>query len=274
MVGGEPNGAAGGGPQRLPRAVYEKELFRLQAELVKLQEWTRQEGARLVVVFEGRDAAGKGSTIKRVAEYLNPRVARIVALPAPTERERTEWYFQRYAAQLPAAGEIVLFDRSWYNRAGVERVMGLCTEEEHQLFLRQCPVFERLLIDDGLLLRKYWFSVSRAEQARRLRKRSEDPVRRWKLSRMDVESMIRWDEYSAARDEMLAATDTPQSPWYLVESEDKRRARINLIAHLLSTVPYYEVPRPRYDLPAGPPIGYRGPAQEHCEHVPDHAAAL
>ncbi|GAA2804205.1 polyphosphate kinase 2 [Saccharopolyspora taberi] len=260
--------------ERLPRAVYEKELFRLQAELVKLQEWVRDEGARLAVVFEGRDAAGKGSTIKRVSEYLNPRVARIVALPVPTERERTQWYFQRYVAQLPAAGEIVLFDRSWYNRAGVEHVMGFCSEDEHQRFLRQCPVFERLLVDDGLLLRKYWFSVSRAEQERRLRRRSEDPMRRWKLSRMDVESMARWQEYSDARDEMLAATDTAESPWYLVESEDKRRARLNMIAHLLSTVPYHEVPRPVFDLPSAPRSDdYAQPPRGHHHYVPDHAAS-
>ena len=276
MVGGEQGGDdAGVGPERLPRGVYEKELFRLQAELVKLQEWVRQEGARLVVVFEGRDAAGKGSAIKRVAEYLNPRVTRIVALPAPTERERGEWYFQRFVAQLPAAGEIALFDRSWYNRAGVERVMGFCTEEEHRRFLRQCPAFERLLIEDGFLLRKYWFSVSRAEQRRRLRKRSEDPMRRWKLSPLDLESMTRWEQYSAARDEMLAATDTPLSPWYLVESDDKRRARINLIAHLLSTVPYYEMPRPRFELPAAPPsTEHRRPPRERYNYVPDHSAAL
>ncbi|GAA0534082.1 polyphosphate kinase 2 [Saccharopolyspora erythraea NRRL 2338] len=269
------DGDANVGPHRLPRAVYEKELFRLQGELVKLQEWVRAEGVRLVVVFEGRDAAGKGSTIKRVAEYLNPRVARIVALPAPTERERTQWYFQRYIAQLPAAGEIVLFDRSWYNRAGVEHVMGFCSDQEYRRFLVQCPVFERLLVEDGLLLRKYWFSVSRAEQLRRLSRRSEDPMRRWKLSPMDVESMVRWDEYSAARDEMLSATDIPECPWYLVESEDKRRARINMIAHLLSTVPYYEPSRPSVELPAVPPAGStQRPSRTRYTYVPDHAAGL
>ncbi|MEV0702786.1 polyphosphate kinase 2 [Saccharopolyspora sp. NPDC050389] len=260
---------------RLPRAVYERELFQLQAELVKLQEWVRAENQRLVVLFEGRDAAGKGSTIKRVTEYLNPRVARIVALPAPTERERTQWYFQRYVAQLPAAGEVVLFDRSWYNRAGVERVMGFCTEEEHRCFLEQCPVFERLLVDDGLLLRKYWFSISRAEQARRLRKRVEDPMRQWKLSNVDLDSVAHWDEYSRARDGMLAATDTPESPWYLVESEDKRRARINMIAHLLSSVPYHEVPRPRMELPTRSSSGsYRRPPRCAFKYVPDYAAKL
>ncbi|MEU6264117.1 polyphosphate kinase 2 [Saccharopolyspora shandongensis] len=275
MTGGGSEERTGGAGKRLPRSVYERELFRLQSELVKLQEWVRVEGTRLVVVFEGRDAAGKGSTIKRVAEYLNPRVARIVALPAPSERERSQWYFQRYVERLPAAGEIVLFDRSWYNRAGVERVMGFCTEEEYRLFLRQCPILEGLLVEDGLLLRKYWFSISQAEQERRLRKRMDDPMRRWKLSPIDLESVSRWDEYSRARDEMLAATDAPNVPWYLVESEDKRRGRINMIAHLLSSIPYREMPRPRVDLPARPrPGDYERPPKENFTYVPDHAAAL
>ncbi|MEU5844700.1 polyphosphate kinase 2 [Saccharopolyspora shandongensis] len=275
MTGGGSEERTGGVGKRLPRSVYERELFRLQSELVKLQEWVRVEGTRLVVVFEGRDAAGKGSTIKRVAEYLNPRVARIVALPAPSERERSQWYFQRYVERLPAAGEIVLFDRSWYNRAGVERVMGFCTKEEYRLFLRQCPVLEGLLVEDGLLLRKYWFSISQAEQERRLRKRMDDPMRRWKLSPIDLESVSRWDEYSKARDEMLAATDVPKAPWYLVESEDKRRGRINMIAHLLSSIPYREMPRPRVDLPARPrPGDYERPPKENFTYVPDHAAAL
>src|SRR5689334_18741459 len=187
---------------RLPKKLYEDELLRLQARLVDLQEWVRTEGVRLVVVFEGRDAAGKGSTIKRVTEYLNPRVARIVALPAPTEREQTQWYFQRYTEHLPAAGEIVLFDRSWYNRAGVERVMGFCTDQEYARFLHQCPIFERLLVEDGVLLRKYWFSVSDSEQENRFRSRLEDPMRRWKLSPMDLESITRWEGYSRAKDEM------------------------------------------------------------------------
>ncbi|MFD0920650.1 polyphosphate kinase 2 [Saccharopolyspora rosea] len=273
MARGE--GAGTGPRKRLPRPVYERELARLQAELVTLQEWVRSAGARLVVVFEGRDAAGKGGTIKRVAEYLNPRVARIVALPAPSERERTQWYFQRYVEHLPAGGEIVLFDRSWYNRAGVERVMGFCTEQERQRFLRQCPVFERLLVEDGLLLRKYWFSISQAEQQRRLRDRIDDPMRRWKLSSVDLESVARWHEYSRARDEMLAATDTPEAPWYLVESEDKRRGRINMIAHLLSTVPYSEVPLPEVRLP-GPPASsdYERPPRERYRYVPDRTALL
>jgi polyphosphate kinase 2 len=262
-------------PQRLPRAVYEAELFRLQAELVKLQEWVRVEHARLVVIFEGRDAAGKGSAIKRVTEYLNPRIARIAALPAPTERQRSQWYFQRYVEQLPSGGEIVLFDRSWYNRAGVERVMGFCTEAEYQRFLYQCPIFERLLVEDGVLLRKYWFSVSDAEQQRRFRSRLDDPMRRWKLSEMDLESITRWEDYSRAKDEMLARTDRPESPWYDVASDDKRRARINMIAHLLSSVPYYEVQRPPLQLPPRPePAGYRRPPMAETRYVPDHAAAL
>jgi len=191
------------------KSVYEKELLRLQAELVVLQEWMRAEGKRIVVVFEGRDAAGKGSTIKRVTQYLNPRVARIAALPMPTDRERTQWYFQRYVEQLPAAGEIVLFDRSWYNRAGVEWVMGLCTAEQHRRFLHQCPLFERLLVEDGVILRKYWFSVSDAEQEARFRSRTTDPMRQWKLSPMDVESLKRWEDYSRAKDEMFVHTDIP-----------------------------------------------------------------
>jgi polyphosphate kinase len=264
-----------GDVKRLPREVYETELFRLQAELVKLQEWIRLEGARLVVIFEGRDAAGKGSAIKRVAEYLNPRIARIAALPAPTERQRTQWYFQRYVEHLPAAGEIVLFDRSWYNRAGVERVMGFCTDEEYERFMFHCPAFERLLVEDGILLRKYWFSVSDAEQERRFRSRLDDPMRRWKLSPMDLESITRWEDYSRAKDEMFRRTDRPETPWFDVESDDKRRARINLIAHLLSSVPYGEVQRPTLALPARPPSGgYQRPPLDTINYVPDHAATL
>jgi polyphosphate kinase len=260
---------------RLPKKTYERELLRLQAELVKLQEWVRFEGARLVVVFEGRDAAGKGSTIKRVTQYLNPRVARIAALPAPTERERTQWYFQRYAEYLPAAGEITLFDRSWYNRAGVERVMGFCTPAEYERFLRQCPIFERLLVEDGVLLLKYWFSVSDAEQQRRFRSRLENPMRRWKLSPMDLESITRWEDYSRAKDEMFVHTDIPEAPWYVVESEDKRTARINMIAHLLATVPYRDVQRPPVELPKRPPsTGYERPPREMQTQVPDYAGQL
>jgi polyphosphate kinase len=262
-------------PARLKKKVYEAELFRLQAELVTMQEWVRTSGARVMIIFEGRDAAGKGSTIKRIAEYLNPRVAQIVALPAPTERERTQWYFERYIEQLPAAGEIVLMDRSWYNRGGVERVMGFCTPEEHRRFLAQCPVLERLLIEDGILLRKYWFSVSDDEQERRFRSRLEDPMRRWKLSPMDLESIRRWEDYSRAKDEMFVHTDTAESPWYVVEADDKRSARVNMIAHLLSTIPYFEVQRPPLELPPRPKaINYVRPPRELFHSVPDHAAKL
>ncbi|GHD55469.1 polyphosphate kinase 2 [Streptomyces mirabilis] len=266
---------AGEKTAKVPVAAYERELLRLQTELVKLQEWVRTESARLVVVFEGRDAAGKGGTIKRVSELLNPRVARTVALPKPTERQRTQWYFQRYVEHLPAAGEIVLFDRSWYNRAGVEQVMGFCTKEEHQLFLRQCPIFERMLVEEGILLRKYWFSVSDAEQQKRFRRRLKDPTRRWKLSPMDLESITRWEAYSRAKDEMLVHTDVSEAPWYIVESDDKRRARLNMIAHLLGSVPYHEVKPPVLELPPRPPsTGYVRPPRDLQTYVPDHAATL
>jgi polyphosphate kinase len=260
---------------RMPKKIYEKELFRLQAELVKLQEWVRNEGARLVVIFEGRDAAGKGSTIKRVTQFLNPRVARITALPAPTEREQTQWYFQRYVDHLPAAGEIVLFDRSWYNRAGVEHVMGFCTKEEYSRFLHQCPIFERLLVEEGILLRKYWFSVSDVEQQSRFRSRLEDPMRRWKLSPMDLESITRWEDYSRAKDEMFVHTDIPEAPWFVVDSADKRRARINMIAHLLSTLGYHDVQRKPLALPPRPPSqGYVRAPLDSQTFVPDHAGEL
>jgi polyphosphate kinase len=260
---------------RMPGKVYRTELLRLQAELVKLQEWVRAEGARLVVLFEGRDAAGKGSAIKRVTEFLNPRVARIAALPAPNDRERTCWYFQRYIEHLPAAGEIVLFDRSWYNRAGVEKVMGFCTKEEYSRFLHQCPIFERLLVEDGILLRKYWFSVSDAEQEHRFRSRLGDPMRRWKLSAMDLESITRWEDYSRAKDEMFVHTDIPEAPWYVVDSEDKRRARINMMSHLLSTVGYHDVQRPPLELPPRPhSTGYVRAPRESQTFVPDHTASL
>jgi polyphosphate kinase len=269
------DGATDGAVVRFPGKPYRRELYRLQAELVKLQEWVRQEGARLVIVFEGRDAAGKGSTIKRVTQFLNPRIARIVALPAPTERERTQWYFGRYVGHLPSAGEIALFDRSWYNRAGVERVMGFCTDAEYRRFLHQCPIFERLLVEDGYLLRKYWFSVSEPEQERRFRHRLDDPMRRWKLSRMDLESISRWEDYSRAKDEMFIHTDIPEAPWYVVESEDKRRARINMIAHLLSTIPYYDVERIPLELPKpNPSKGYERPSRGTQTYVPDHASTL
>jgi polyphosphate kinase len=261
--------------KRLPRGIYEDELVRLQAELVKLQEWVRAEHERVVVIFEGRDAAGKGSTIKRVTQYLNPRIARIAALPAPTERERTEWYFQRYVEHLPAAGQILLFDRSWYNRAGVEHVMGFCAKEEYKRFLHQCPIFERLLVEDGIILRKYWFSVSDAEQQLRFRSRLDDPMRRWKLSPMDLESITKWEDYSRAKDEMFVHTDIPEAPWYVVESDDKRRARINMIAHLLSSIPYRDVQWRPLELPARPPAqGYVRMPRESQSYVADHAATL
>ena len=263
-------------PRKIPADVYESELFRLQTEFVKLQEWTRHTGARIVVLFEGRDAAGKGGTIKRITEYLSPRVVRIEALPAPSDRERGQWYFQRYAAQLPARGEIVLFDRSWYNRAGVEKVMKFCTPQEHSLFLEQTPIFENMLIDDGILLRKYWFSVSDTEQLRRFRSRLTDPVRQWKLSTTDLESVYRWEDYSRARDQMMVVTDTPRSPWYVVESDSKKSARLNMMAHLLSTIEYEDIPQPKVKLPAKPVHSgtYDRPPRHQYNYVPDHAARL
>jgi polyphosphate kinase 2 len=259
----------------LSTALYEAELYRLQSELVKVQEWVRAERQRVVVVFEGRDAAGKGGTIKRVSQYLNPRVCRIAALPAPTERERTQWYFQRYVEHLPAAGEIVLFDRSWYNRAGVEHVMGFCTPTEHRRFLHQCPIFERMLVEDGILLRKYWFSVSDEEQQRRFKSRLQDPMRFWKLSTMDLESITRWEDYSRAKDDMMVHTDIPEAPWYVVESDVKKVARLNMMAHLLSTLPYASVPMPSIEVPDRPAsTGYIRPPKEHTTYVPDHVATL
>jgi polyphosphate kinase len=261
---------------KIPNDVYEAELFRLQTEFVKLQEWLKHAGARLVVIFEGRDGAGKGGTIKRITEYLNPRVARIAALPTPTDRERGEWYYQRYIAHLPTKGEIVLFDRSWYNRAGVEKVMGFCTAQEHALFLRQTPIFEQMLIEDGILLRKYWFSVSDDEQLRRFRGRLNDPVRQWKLSPMDLESLNRWDDYSRAKDEMMVHTDTPSNPWYVVESDVKKHSRLNMMAHLLSTIDYHDVPRPVVELPKRPVVvsNYQRPPRELSTYVDDHVATL
>ncbi|HVQ17508.1 MAG TPA: polyphosphate kinase 2 [Actinomycetes bacterium] len=262
-------------PPQLDRKVYEKELYRLQVELSRLQLWVRSTKQRAVVIFEGRDAAGKGGTIKRVTQYLNPRFARIEALPAPTDRERGQWYFQRYVEQLPTASEIVLFDRSWYNRAGVERVMGFCTDDEYRRFLHQTPTFERMLVEDGILLRKYWFSVSDAEQERRFHSRMADPLRRWKLSSMDAESITRWEDYSRAKDEMFIFTDIPEAPWFVVEADDKRRARINMIAHLLSTIAYDDVESPSVKLPHRPKAeGYERPSRDHFTYVPDHAATL
>ncbi len=234
---------------RMPTKQYETVLAGLFVELVKWQEWIRHEGLRLVVIFEGRDAAGKGGAIQRITEPLNPRFARVVALPAPTDRERSQWYFQRYVAHLPAAGEIVLFDRSWYNRAGVERVMGFCTDEEYQEFLRSCPEFERMLVRSGIQLIKYWFSVSDAEQERRFASRISDPTKRWKLSPIDLASRARWLDYSRAKDEMFAHTDIKQAPWWVVRSDDKKRARLNVISHLLSQVPYEDLTPEPIDLP-------------------------
>ncbi|MHB8891688.1 MAG: polyphosphate kinase 2 [Candidatus Limnocylindrales bacterium] len=248
---------------------YLEELAKLQLELSKLQEWVRARSLKMVVIFEGRDAAGKGGSIKTITLGLNPRVARIVALPAPTERERTQWYFQRYAAHLPAAGEIVLLDRSWYNRAGVERVMGFATAEEVEEFYRSCPEFERMLVRSGIILVKYWFSVSDAEQERRFQARIEDPTKRWKLSPMDLMSRTRWVEYSMAKDEMFRHTDIRQAPWYVVSGDDKRRARLNVIHHLLSLIPYEDLtPEPIVLPPREPDRGYVRPPMDEQTFIP------
>lgn len=236
--------------KKLSKKVYEEEMVRLHVELIKLQEWIRVKGLKVVVLFEGRDAAGKGGTIKRITEPLNPRRCRVVALGTPTEREKTQWYFQRYAAHLPAAGEMVLFDRSWYNRAGVEKVMGFCSEDEYQEFMRTCPEFERMLMRSGIILIKYWFSVSDDEQERRFQARADDPLKRWKLSPMDLESRDRWLEYSNAKDEMFAHTDTKQSPWWVVEADVKKRARLNCINHLLDQIAYEDLTSKKFKLPA------------------------
>ena len=227
--------------KKIRNSAYEKELLKLQVELVKLQEWVKEKKLKVVVIFEGRDAAGKGGVIKRITQHLNPRVCRIAALPAPTEKERTQWYFQRYVPHLPSGGEIVLFDRSWYNRAGVERVMGFCTEEEYREFLRSCPEFERMLIRSGIILIKYWFSVSDEVQEERFQSRLTNPLKRWKLSPMDLESRQRWEEYSRAKDVMFAHTDIKQAPWYVVKSDIKKHARLNCISHLLSMIPYEDL---------------------------------
>jgi polyphosphate kinase 2 len=250
------------GPGKLKRKTYERDLVRLHLELVKLQYWIKHTGGRVVLIFEGRDAAGKGGTIKRILEPLNPRGATVVALGTPSDRERTQWYFQRYVAHLPAAGEIVLFDRSWYNRAGVEHVMGFCSNDEYREFLRACPEFERMLVRDGIMLRKYWFSVSDREQERRFQQRAQDPLRRWKLSPMDLESRARWVEYSRAKDEMFLHTHTPEAPWYTVEADDKRRARLNCISHILESIPYEDVLPPPVALPGrAPRTDYERPAR-------------
>jgi polyphosphate kinase 2 len=247
--------------ETIDRRFYFKELFRLQGELVKLQDWVLRNKLKLVVIFEGRDAAGKGGVIKRITQRLNPRVCRVAALPAPTERERTQWYFQRYVAHLPAAGEIVLFDRSWYNRAGVERVMGFCSEDQSDEFFRSVPEFERMLIRSGIILIKYWFSISNDEQQFRFLMRIHDPLKQWKLSPMDVESRSRWEQYTKAKEEMIEKTHTPESPWWIVEAVDKKRARLNCISHLLSQIPYQEIPHQQVVLPARVhnPDYHRGP---------------
>ena len=249
---------------------YYTELEKLEIELVKLQEWVKFKGLKVVVLFEGRDAAGKGGAIKRITESLNPRFARVVALGTPTEKEKTQWYFQRYAAFLPAAGEMVFFDRSWYNRAGVERVMGFCNDEEYQEFLRACPEFERMLIRSGIILIKYWFSVSNEEQERRFQDRMNNPTKRWKLSPMDLESRARWVEYSRAKDAMFSYTDTKQSPWYVVNADDKNRARLNVIAHLLSLIPYEDLtPEPLKLPPRQSDSGYIRPPLSDQTFVPE-----
>jgi polyphosphate kinase len=261
--------------KRTPKAPYEAELERLQVELVNMQRWVIASGARIVVIFEGRDAAGKGGAIKRLMEFLNPRSARIVALPQPSEREKGQWYFQRYIERLPSAGEIVLMDRSWYNRAGVERVMGYCTDEEYERFLQQVPIVERLLIEDGIILLKYWFSVSDEEQHRRFRSRLKDPMRRWKLSETDVLSITKWADYSHAKDEMFARTDLLDSPWWTVESDDKRASRLNVLSHFLSQIPYEHLDPEKVKIPARPDApDYERPARELFKYVPDHAATL
>jgi polyphosphate kinase len=256
-------------PPKLPLRVYEKHMARLQRELVKLQEWVRQENLKVCVLFEGRDAAGKGGTIKRIVDRTNPRIVRVAALGTPTEKEKTQWYFQRYVAHLPAGGEIVLFDRSWYNRAGVERVMGFCTDAEYVEFLRACPEFELMLLHSGIVLVKYWFSVSDEEQERRFQSRIEDPEKRWKLSPMDLEARARWVEFSRAKDEMFRYTDTKLSPWWVVNADDKRRARLNCISHLLSQVRYQDVTSAPLTLPARGPDNYVRPPVDEQTFVPE-----
>ena len=256
--------------KKFNKTLYKKELKRLQVELVKLQEWVKHKGLKVVVVFEGRDAAGKGGVIKRIVECLNPRICRIAALGTPTERERTQWYFQRYVAHLPAAGEMVLFDRSWYNRGGVERVMGFCSHAEYIEFLRSCPEFEHMLQRSGIILLKYWFSVSDEEQERRFQARIDDPTKRWKLSPMDLESRARWVEYSKAKDDMFAATDTTRSPWYVVEADSKKRARLNCIQHILSMIPYKDLtPKPIKLPPRQKAMNYVRPPMNMQNFVPN-----
>jgi polyphosphate kinase 2 len=268
------NGASANGagekPKKLDRKTFDSELEKLQRELVLMQEYVKEKGLKVVVVFEGRDAAGKGGVIKRIAERTNPRIVRVVALGTPTEREKTQWYFQRYVSQLPAAGEIVLFDRSWYNRAGVERVMGFATEEEYQEFMRSCPDFERMLVRSGIILIKYWFSVSDEEQEKRFKARVKDPMKRWKLSPMDLKAREKWADYSRAKDEMFAHTDIKQAPWFVVNADEKRRARLNCISHLLSMIPYEDLtPKPIKLPPRGPDKGYVRPPITEQTFVPE-----
>jgi len=269
--GGESlNGEERNGKDKATKRFYEKELKRLQLELVKLQEWVKIHRLKVVVIFEGRNAAGKGAMIKRITEPLNPRICRVVALGAPTEREKTQWYFQRYVPHLPAAGEVVLFDRSWYNRAGVEHVMGFCTEDEYLEFFRACPEFERMLIRSGVILIKYWFSVSDEEQERRFKDRINNPAKRWKLSPMDVESQVKWVEYSKAKDEMFSYTDTKQSPWYVVNADNKATARLNCVHHLLSLIPYQDLPSEPLELPVIPRARrYERPPKTYQTFVPE-----
>lgn len=256
--------------KKLDDESYEQELSRLQVELVKLQEWIKHKGLKVVVIFEGRDAAGKGGTISRIVQTLNPRICRVAALGTPTEREKTQWYFQRYVPHLPAAGEMVIFDRSWYNRAGVEKVMGFCNDDEYWEFLRSCPYFERLLIGSGITLIKYWFSVSPEEQEKRFQARINDPTKRWKLSPMDLKSRELWVEYSKAKDEMFVYTDTKVSPWFVVEADDKKKARLNCIHHLLSKIPYEDLTPAAFQLPPRPSDkGYVRPPMHEQTFVPD-----
>jgi polyphosphate kinase 2 len=269
-AGDQPSPSAGGHALRLGKDCdYDRELRRLQVELVKLQEWIRHENLRVVVLFEGRDAAGKGGAIKRITESLNPRVCRVVALGTPTEREKTQWYFQRYVPNLPAAGEMVLFDRSWYNRAGVERVMGFCTERQYQEFMQSCPEFERMLIRSGIILIKYWFSVSDAEQERRFQDRMSKPTKRWKLSPMDIESRKHWADYSRAKDDMFAITDTKHAPWFVVNAEDKKGARLNVIHHLLSMIPYSDLTPEPLVLPKLEKSKYVRPPMNEQSFIPE-----
>jgi polyphosphate kinase len=256
--------------QKISKKKYEEELAKLQIELVKLQRWVQHKGLKIMVLFEGRDAAGKGGAIKRISETLNPRVCKVVALGTPSDRERTQWYFQRYVAHFPAAGEIVLFDRSWYNRAGVEKVMGFCTYEEYNEFVRSCPQFEMMIQRSGIMLIKYWFSVSDREQEKRFRERMKDPTKRWKISPMDLHAREKWVDYSRAKDDMFAATDIPESPWNVVEADDKKRARLNFISHFLATVPYEDLPVEKIKLPPRQKaIDYERPPVETQKFVPE-----